>query len=153
MFLLPIQNGIDACDCARIENWRTATAGEYEYVKDVFIGDVKIISDDRTEYELIVTEVFKGDLKVGTVVKGINPKYCGPIINKKGQWLFFGTFSNNFHLNECGLTSNIEEPWGILPPPPPSELKLDEKRMIKKWKKEARKNVQEQIIILRNIKE
>ena len=152
MFLLPIQNRIDACNCARIENWRTATVGEYEYVKDVFIGDVKMISEDKTEYELIVTEVFKGELKVGATVKGINPEYCSPNVGKKGEWLFFGTLTNYFHLNECGLTSNIEEPWGILPPPPPPELKSEQKRMIKKWKKEARENIQEQINILRNIR-
>lgn len=152
MFLFPTHNRIDICDCARIENWRTATVGEYEYVKDVFIGDVKMISEDKTEYELIVTEVFKGELKVGSMVKGINPEYCSPNVTKKGEWLFFGTFKNNFHLNICGLTSNIEEPWGIKAPPPPTELKWKQKRMIKKWKKEVRENMQEQINILRNIK-
>ena len=151
IFLLPVTNEVEVCDCARIENWRTATVGEYEYVKDVFIGEVKKISEDKTEYEFVVLEVFKGNLKVGRTVKGINPKYCEPDVNKKGHWLFFGAFSDNFNLNECGLTSNIEEPWRILPPPPPPELKADEKKMIKRWKKEVRENMQEQISILREI--
>lgn len=150
MFLHPIQNGIGPCDCAGIENWRTATVGEYEYVEDVFIGNVKTLSGDKAEYEIEVTEVFKGDLKVGSLIKGINSQNCEPIVNKKGQWLFFGTFSNNFHINECGLTSNIEEPWRFLPPPPPPELNMDYESIIDEFKKEARKMIQEQIIIVRS---
>ena len=100
IFLLPLTNEIAVCDCARIENWRTATVGEYEYVKDVFIADVKKISEDKTRYEFVVSEVFKGKLKVGATIKGINPKYCGPVVSKKGKWLFFGTVSNNFHLKK-----------------------------------------------------
>ena len=143
-------SGINFCDCARIENWRTATHGEYEYVDDVFIGDVNLISENKNEYELIVCEVFKGNLEIGEKIKGINAKYCGPIVDKKGQWLFFGKFLTEFKLNECGLSTNIEEPWQILPPPPPPHLKAEEKSIITNWKKDARKMVHEQIIILRN---
>lgn len=128
IFLFPIAQQVDICDCARIENWRTATVKEYEFVKDVFIGDVRKISNDKSEYELIISEVFKGTVEVGATIKGINLKYCGPVVDKKGQWLFFGTITEYFHINECGLTSNLEEPWRILPPPPPPELRLDEKK-------------------------
>ncbi len=138
------------CDCAPIGNWRNATNMEYEYVDDVFIGDVKNINEFETEYEIVICEVFKGDLKVGQKIKGINLKYCSPIVSKKGQWLFFGTYSTDFKINDCGLTTNIDEPWHILPPPPPPNLKEQEKKIIEKWKKVARENVQEQIKILRN---
>ena len=147
IFLL---NGINFCDCAPIENWRTATDKEYDYVDNVFIGDVNLISENKNEYELVVCEVFKGNLKIGQRIKGINPKYCPPIVNKEGQWLFFGKFSTDFKLNECGLTTNIEEPWKILPPPPPPHLKSEEQTIIDNWKQDALKMVHEQISILRN---
>lgn len=155
LFLLPITNEVAVCDCVWSKNWRKAIVKEYESVDDVFIGEVKSISDDNLEYEVIVTDVLKGNLKVGTAVTGINPIYCDPIVDKKGPWLFFGTLLDNFYLNECGYTSNIEKPWSITPPPPPPppELKLDEKKMLDKWKETARETMQEQLTILRNIKQ
>ena len=99
-------------------------------------------------------EVFKGNLKAGQVVKGTNPRYCSPFVDKLGEWVFFGKYSTDFKTNDCGLSSNIAEPFGMFPPPPPKPNRdVDGKELIKTWKAESRKSVLEQIEMLRNISE
>lgn len=149
VFIFP--DGVDICDCAPVPHWQKATPREFEYVEDVFIGDVTIYNEK--EFEIRVCEVFKGNLKSGQIIKGKNSSYCGPYVDKNGEWLLFGKYSNNFKVNDCGLSSNIAEPFTILPPPPPPNYKYDEKTFLKKWKVEIHEIMQEQISILRKMKE
>jgi hypothetical protein len=153
IFFLP--NGANVCSCATIGNWRKATPKEYKYVEDVFIGDVKKIGESKFDYEIEVCEVFKGDLKVGQIIKGTNPRYCSPFVDKLGEWVLFGEYSTDFKTNDCGLSSNIAEPFGMFPPPPPPKPNsdTDSKELIKKWRIESKKNILEQINMLRNISE
>ena len=149
IFIFP--NGTDICECAPLPNWKKATPKEFEYVEDVFIGDVTICNN--TEFEIKVCEVFKGNLKAGEIIKGENIGYCGPYVDKNGEWLLFGNYLNNFKVNDCGLSSNIAEPFGMFPPPPPPppDFKYDEKTVLKKWKAESKKMIKEQIKMLREI--
>lgn len=151
-FLFSINQTPD-CECPRIEDWRNFTIKEFEYSQEVFIADVIWISEDETEFKFIVLEVFKGDLAVGTTITGINARPCGPLVNKKGDWLFFGMLTDLFQINSCGFSVNIEEPWRSLPPLPPSELHLDEEKFMKGWKEEAREVMEEQLTIIRSLKE
>lgn len=154
IFFLP--NGTDVCTCAPNGNWRKATPKEYENVEDVFIGDVTIL-ENNSDYEIVVCEVFKGELKSGQSIKGENLRYCGPNVNKNGQWVLFGNYSTTFLVNDCGLSSSITEPFGMYPPPPPPKKNsdVDRKELIAKWKSElkseSKKNIQKQINMLRNI--
>ena len=149
LFLFP--NGTEICTCAPLPHWKKATPKEYEYVDEVFIGDVTIC--DGTNFEIKVCEVFKGNLKVGEIIKGENIGYCGPFVDKNGEWILFGKYLNNFKVNDCGLSSNIAEPFGMFPPPPPPppDLEYDEKTVTKKWKAESKKMIKEQIKMLRKI--
>lgn len=151
--IFTIPNGTNICTCAPLPNWKKATPIEFEYVESVFIGDVTIC--DKSEYEIKVCEVFKGDLKIGEIIKGENIGYCGPYVDKNGKWVLFGKYSNNFKVNDCGLSSNIAEPFGMFPPPPPPKpnLDVDGKELIKKWRAESKKNILEQIEMLRNLNE
>jgi len=151
IFIFP--NGADTCECAPHPNWKKATPKEFEYVEDVFIGDVTICNE--TEFEIKVCEVFKGNLKAGDFIKGENIGYCGPYVDKNGEWVLFVNYSNSFKVNDCGLSSNIAEPFGLFPPPPPPEkdIKYNEKKVIKEWKVKLKKSIKKQIIILRNISE
>ncbi|WP_127845636.1 hypothetical protein [Psychroflexus aestuariivivens] len=150
--LIFIPNENKNCTCAPIENWQKATPKEFEYVDDVFIGDVTI-SENQTDYLIVVCEVFKGDLKSGQKIKGVNIGYCGPFVDKNGEWVMFGKYLTEFKVNDCGLSSNIAEPYGMLPPPPPPppDFKYDEKTVLKKWKAESKKMIIEQIKMLREI--
>lgn len=155
IFLLTINFipiGMDNCTCARIENWRRATSQEFEYVDDVFIGDVTI-NEKQTDYSIVVCEVFKGELKSGQIIKGVNIGSCEPFVAQNGKWVMFGKYSTEFKVNDCGLSSNIAEPYGRFPPPPPPppDFKYDEKTVLKKWKAESKKMISEQIKILRKI--
>ena len=151
LFFLP--NGANICTCAPNGNWRKATPKEYNIVEDVFIGDVTI-DEITSEYSIVVCEVFKGNLKSEQIIDGENLGYCGPFVNKNGEWVLFGKYSTNFKVNDCGLSTNIAKPFGMYAPPP-EEITTDvvEKNMIEKWKAESRKNVLNQIDLLREISE
>lgn len=141
-----------ACDCAPIKYVDRAIENEYKFVDDVFIGDVKWIDDDSTYYEIIVCEVFKGDLRPGQKIKGINKGLCGPYVFKTGEWILLGTYSNEFKVHDCGLTTNLAEPWNILPPPPSPETESElGQNLLDKWKAESRQKVNRQIETLRKI--
>jgi len=140
-----------ACDCAPIKNADRALDHEFKFVDDVFIGDVKWFNNDSTTYEVIVCEVFKGDLKPGQKIKGVNKGLCGPFVLKTGEWIFLGTYSTNFKVHDCGLTTKLDEPWTILPPPPPPETEEElGQDWLDKWKIKARLEAQRQIEVLRN---
>jgi hypothetical protein len=153
LFFVP--NGTNICSCAPNGKWRIETPKEYNYVDDVFIGDVKEIGESKFDYEIVVCEVFKGNLKAGQVVKGTNPRSCSPFVDKLGEWVFFGKYSTDFKTNDCGMSSNIAEPFGMFPPPPPPKpnTDIDGKELKKKWKAESRKSILEQITMLRNMSE
>ena len=142
-----------ACDCAPINNVDRALDHEYKFVDDVFVGDVKWFDNDSTNFEIIVCEVFKGDLKPGQKIKGINEGLCGPFVFKTGEWIFLGTYSNKFKVHDCGLTTDLDEPWTILPPPPPPETEKElGQDWLDKWKEKSRQEAYRQIEILRNKK-
>jgi len=149
ILFLPIEKNI--CTCPPPANWRKATPSEYNYSNDVFIGDVKLIPNSQVDYEIVVCEVFKGDLKSGQTIKGEKFGTCGPYVNKNGEWVLFGTYSTKFKVNDCGISSNINDPRGLLPPPPPPNSEIEEKVTLKSRKLEARKHIKKQINMLRNI--
>ena len=143
---------MDTCTCAPVENWKTATAAEFEIVDLVFIGDVQQIGENGSDYELVVCEVFKGNLLQGERISGVNPKSCNPIVDRKGQWLFFGkTDQRKFTQNECGLTNHLLEPIGQLPPPPPPDSGIDYEEFKSTRKEEAKEIVKGQIKIVREL--
>ncbi|PRP66085.1 hypothetical protein [Nonlabens agnitus] len=106
----------DVCTCPPTGNWQKATPKEYNYVNDVIIGDVINVSKDQ--FEIIVCTVFKGNLKPGQKINGENYGTCGPYINKTGEWLVFGQQFDGFRVNECGISSKIDDTFPLLPPPP-----------------------------------
>ena len=153
IFLFLFSETSNTCTCAPVGNWRSATAAEFDNVELVFIGDVQQIDDEGLEYELVVCEVFKGNLSEGQRISGVNPKSCNPVVDKKGQWLFFGDKSdqNLFSQNICGLTNHLIEPIRQLPPPPPPDSDIDYEEYKRTWKKEAKKIVREQVKIVRKL--
>lgn len=140
-----------ACDCVYPRDWRKATAYEFEQVSDVVLVEVKEISTDERNYSFKVLENFKGNLEVGEIYSGKNTGYCGPYINKKGEWILLGTFDENFQVRECGQSKNLEEPWELLPPPPPPE-DGDTNFDLKDWMKKVRELAKEQVELIRSLK-
>ena len=55
----------------------------------MFISDVKKIDQSKFDYEIGFGEAFKGNLKVGQIIKGTNPKYCSPFIDTLGELVLF----------------------------------------------------------------
>ena len=142
----------EICTCAPVGNWKGATEAEFKNVELVFIGDVQRIEKSGSKYEIVVCEVFKGNLTEGQRISGINPKSCNPIVDRKGQWLFFGkTDQNKFTQNICGLTNHLVEPIGQLPPPPPPDSGINYEEYKSTWKKEAKEIVKGQIKIVREL--
>ena len=148
-----ITKSTNNCNCAPIENWRSATEAEFQIVDLVFVGDVQRIDEEGSGYEIVVCEVFKGNLLPGERISGINPKTCNPVVDRKGQWLFFGEKSdqNRFKQNICGLTNHLMEPVRQLPPPPPPDSGIDYEEYKRTWKKEAKEIVSEQLQIVRKL--
>ncbi|MCY2686788.1 hypothetical protein [Salinimicrobium sp. TH3] len=89
-FFIWFSESRENCTCAPVGNWKGATEAEFRNVELVFTGDVQRIEESGSEYEIVVCEVFKGNLKEGQRISGINPASCNPIVDQKGQWLFFG---------------------------------------------------------------
>jgi hypothetical protein len=150
--ILALPLGVNICTCPPPTNWRKATPIEFEYSEFVFIGDVTICDDES--YEIVICEVFKGNLKAGQFIKGKNIGTCGPYVDENGEWVLFGEYSTDFKTNDCGLSSSIADPFGLtVPPPPKPNSDIDRKKQINKWKVESKKNILEQIKMLRNISE
>lgn len=143
-----------ACSCAPIKKEDRKFYKEYEFVDDVFIGEVKNFDDDSINYAIEICEVFKGNLRPGQLIQGVNEGYCEPFVDKNGEWMFLGHYSDTFEVNDCGLTTDLDEPWSIFPPPPiPEEYKDDRDTWYENLKSKARKEAYRQIEILRNKKE
>jgi hypothetical protein len=152
IFLFWIPEPEEICTCAPVGNWKGATEAEFTNVELVFTGDVQRIEKNGSKYEIVVCEVFKGNLTEGQRISGKNPESCNPIVDRKGQWLFFGRIDQrNFTQNECGLTNHFIEPVGQLPPPPPPDSGIDYEEYKRTWKEEAREIVKGQIKIVREL--
>ncbi len=145
---LLISFGTTICVCQPPRPWEKATKMEFRDSETVFIGDVTICDDK--EYEIVVCEVFKGTIKNGQTIIGKNQGTCEPYIGKSGEWLLFGDFSTEFIVYECGTSSNINEPlnpYSLLP----SDMRKERLASLNSEILEARKIVQNQIYLLRNV--
>lgn len=140
--------GWNTCICAPPMNWKKATPIEFEYSKNVFIGEVTVCDDEN--YEMVICEVFKGELTAGQMITGKNRGTCGPYVDKNGEWIMFGEYTTEFTVNDCGISMSMTDPR-MLPPPPPSNADRQEQKFIATWKAESKKNRQEQLKILRKI--
>jgi hypothetical protein len=147
-----ITSEFKVCTCAPDDEWEKEFKEEFKSSEDIFIGEVLFLNEDGNQYKVKICEVFKGDLKIGQVIYGENSRICPPVVDKKGQWLFFGEYLEHFHQNTCGMTTNINDPNQIPPPPPPPSSELTPQKMkelVANWKKESQEIVQEQIEYLR----
>ena len=117
-------------------NWKKATPIEFEYSKNVFIGEVTVCDDEN--YEIVICEVFKGELTAGQMITGKNISTCGPYVDNNGEWMLFGEYTTAFTVNDCGISINTTDPL-MLPPPPPSNADRQEQKFIAKWKAESKK--------------
>lgn len=149
-----ISSESNICSCPPLPNWKKATSIEYEYSQDVLIADIQI-GKNQTDYKIEVCEVFKGDLKPGQILNGKNIGTCGPYIDKDGKWILFGELSRYFRVNDCGLSSNVSEPYGIIrrPAPPMSNTAEDQEQLIAEWKMESKRVIKQQIKMLKKISE
>lgn len=106
----------DPCSCYGVRDVRKGIPKEFNRSNDVFIGDVISVHDNNYVYKIEVRQVFKGNLKVGQTIKGVNVD-CPPFITDidvDERWIFFGQqYSNTFKTNDCGLSSSFSDPFGI----------------------------------------
>ena len=113
-----------ACDCGPPENLDSIRAQEYKNSDVVFTGKIVFLSEGWTEFKIQVTETFKGDIKRGQVIAGMNNITCVPYINGGGQWLIYGKMENGMlSINQCGLSRSFKNPdenryFSIIPVPP-----------------------------------
>lgn len=116
-----------ACDCNDFEKLNIAREKEYNYSDVIFIGEIIALSDDSSNFQIKVLELFKGDIIVSQTLVGINNSYCTPYINKTGKWLIYGNLQNGeLRLNICGLSRSFETPYHnhhfIYIPEPPKQI-------------------------------
>jgi hypothetical protein len=142
------------CTCPPIGNTIKETVDEFNNSNIVVIGEVTKVNNMVFKYEFTICEVFKGDLKKDSIIEGINPRTCNPIVDENGQWLLFGKLidKNKFVHNNCGLTNSLIKPWKNLPLAVPPDSQKTHKEKIKFWKKETPKIIEKQLELLRKLK-
>jgi len=139
------------CNCARIEDPVKAVSDEFVHVDHVLIGEVISFNSDSSQYVFIAREVFKGNFKLGHEIVGVNSGACEPFITRPGEWLLFGSCSDLFVANSCGMSLNLENPWRKLPPPPPPEVARSlGSDWLDKWKAKQKDELQVYLTIVRD---
>lgn len=97
------------CDCVT-RKLIDAQIEDFSASKFIFIGNV--IEFTKDSFFVVVKETFKGNIELNRQLAGVNMKYCTPIINRKGDWLFYVNIDNDkIKIESCSITANIEEPY------------------------------------------
>ncbi len=135
-----------ACTCVpplKLDSQRTE---EFEKSKVIITGIVSKLNQKEQKFELKISEVFKGNLKINQDIIGQAIFSCVPFVDKNGEWLIYGNYENGMlTINTCGLSRSLNHPEEnrhfIMPKPPP-DLKItesDREKLIRKNNKKEKK--------------
>lgn len=157
-----------ACDCGPLEKLDTIREKEYGNSDVVFTGRIISLSEGWEDFQIGVTEFFKGKIKRGQILSGKNNTGCEPYIDKGGEWLIYGKIVNDsLVINPCGLSRSFDFPYenryfrSIPVPPLPAgrDSTFNDAERIKKivdtgklYKEKAKEELKEEIEMLRKKK-
>ncbi len=151
-----ISSKLFACDCKDFKSLKEIQNKEFKESKYIFIGKILKIDFKKHTFKIKVMESFKGVLK-GKVYNGIYDQWCGPIIDKFGNWLIYANRNskNLIQIRHCGLTRSFKNPENnissirIANPPTLNQSKSQNIEVHSNIKIRAKANLENEIIQLR----
>ena len=119
-----------ACTCAAPVKLDSQRTEEIKKSKVIITGIVSKLDRNKQKFELKVTEIFKGNLKIDQDLIGQAIFSCVPFVDKNGEWLIYGNYENGkLKINTCGLSRSLihpEENRHFIIPKPSPDLKVTE---------------------------
>jgi hypothetical protein len=145
-----------SCDC-KSDKWKSFKKESYGTAHFIFTATIGQELKPG-QFEIEITEVFKGDPYVIKAIINPTDNYCFRNIKKGEKWLIYSTLNQpEIFIDECSRSRNIEEEKEIVPPPPPprNESKKSQKHFearMEKYLKSDKGDINQELRQLRVIK-
>ena len=118
-FLL-LSNSSFACDCSFINDLKKSQEQSLEFFELVFIAEVVSVDTKNDsnhyndEYQVVVKETFKGDIKVNQILNGKVSSSCS-VLPEKGLWLIYTMVDANgiIEFSSCGISRSFTKPYHL----------------------------------------
>lgn len=140
-----------ACDCDAAKSLKDLRDRSYKYADMVFLAEVINYDSTNWSYTARILETFKGDSTIKTIT-GYYDDSCSTVLYGKGRWLVYGSVrpNGNLSIDRCGATRSDIRPYVTLRGPQPIPYSANPKVDPDRRYREALKDWNEEIEMLRN---
>ena len=155
LFGLIIIQGL-SCDC-KSDKWKPFKKEHYETADLIFTATIGQELKPG-QFEIEITEVFKGDPNVIKTIINPTDNYCFRTIKQGEKWLIYSTLAQSeIFIDECSRSRNIEREKETVPPPPPAKGKSkksqkDYQTIMSNYLSSDKGDINEELRQLRDIK-